>query len=209
MFSFFYHYKDYKGLRVSYKKQKLLTSLGYMTKTLNHIFLFLHQNQNIFFSNIGNQNIFFQKKTITPPLEVKWSVPKCGLKKTELCTFCTENKEILVHIFRECNYVWNFWLSIGNFLKICGLSLPFNAKDIILGLTEHSSAQGIINNVLIILKYYIYVCRCKCRDPDLEGGLEFLKYAINIEKASMIYLSPVQKEHAKRKWLDLEAVLSG
>ena len=33
--------------------------LGYMTKTLNHIiFFFLHQNQNIFFSNIGNQNIF-------------------------------------------------------------------------------------------------------------------------------------------------------
>jgi hypothetical protein len=53
-------------------------------------------------------------------------------------------------------------------------------------LTEHSSAQGTINNVIIILKYYIYVCRCKCRDPDLEGGLEFLKYAINIEKASMI-----------------------
>jgi hypothetical protein len=60
------------------------------------------------------------------------------------------------------------------------------------------------------LKYYIYVCRCKCRaltKCNLEGGLEFLKYAtcINIEKASMIYLSPVQKEHAKRKWLDLEA----
>jgi hypothetical protein len=36
---------------------------------------FLHQNQNIFFSNIGNQNIFFRKKTITPPLQVKWSVP--------------------------------------------------------------------------------------------------------------------------------------
>ena len=43
----------------------------------------------------------------------------------------------------------------------------------------------------------------------LEGGLEFLKYAINIEKASMIYLSPVQKEDVRRKWLDLEAVLSG
>jgi hypothetical protein len=25
-------------------------------------FFFLHQNQNIFFSNIGNQNIFFRKK---------------------------------------------------------------------------------------------------------------------------------------------------
>jgi hypothetical protein len=53
-----------------------------------------------------------------------------------------------------------------------------------------------------MFKYYIYVCKCKCRDPDLEGGLEFLKYAIHIENASMIYLSPVQKEHAKRKPID-------
>ena len=39
-------------------------TLGYMTKTLNQIIsFFLHQNQNIFFSNIGNQNIFLKKKT--------------------------------------------------------------------------------------------------------------------------------------------------
>jgi hypothetical protein len=50
----------------------------------------------------------------------------------------------------------------------------------------------------LILKYYIDVCRCKCR------VLEFLTYVINIEKAPMIYLSPVQQEHAKRKVLDLE-----
>ena len=37
-------------------------TLEYMTKTLNHIiFFFLHQNQNIFFSNVGNQNIFLEK----------------------------------------------------------------------------------------------------------------------------------------------------
>jgi hypothetical protein len=46
-----------------------------MTKTLNHnIFSFLHQNQDIFFSNIGNQNIFLEKKH-NPPLQVKWSFP--------------------------------------------------------------------------------------------------------------------------------------
>ena len=53
-----------------------------MTKTLNQIiFLFLHQNQNIFFSDIGNQNIFLEKKQKKPknqkkPLQVKWSFPK-------------------------------------------------------------------------------------------------------------------------------------
>ena len=42
-------------------------TLGYMTNTLNQIF-FLHQNQNIFFSNIGNQNIFLEKNhTPSPP----------------------------------------------------------------------------------------------------------------------------------------------
>ena len=38
-----------------------------MTKTLNQIiFFFLHQNQNIFFSNIGNQNICLEKKHNPP-----------------------------------------------------------------------------------------------------------------------------------------------
>jgi hypothetical protein len=38
-------------------------------------FFFLHPNQNIFFSNIGNQNIFLEKKQTPPPLQVKWSFP--------------------------------------------------------------------------------------------------------------------------------------
>jgi hypothetical protein len=32
----------------------------------SHYFFFLHQNQNIFFSNIGNQNIFLEKKHSRP-----------------------------------------------------------------------------------------------------------------------------------------------
>jgi hypothetical protein len=45
-------------------------TLGYMTKTLNQIFFFfLHQNQNIFFRNIGNQNIFLVKKH-NPPFKL-------------------------------------------------------------------------------------------------------------------------------------------
>ena len=45
-------------------------TLGYMTKTLQQIiFFFLHQNQNIFFSNIGNQNIFLEKNH-NPPFKL-------------------------------------------------------------------------------------------------------------------------------------------
>jgi len=39
---------------------------------------FLHQNQNIFFSNIGNQNIFLEKNHPPSPLQVKMVVPLKG-----------------------------------------------------------------------------------------------------------------------------------
>jgi hypothetical protein len=39
-------------------------------------FFFLHQNQNIFFQQHWESEYFFLEKTITRPLEVKWSVPK-------------------------------------------------------------------------------------------------------------------------------------
>jgi hypothetical protein len=55
--SFLNHFKlDNEYAKREFFFQNL--TLGYMTKTLIQIiFFFLHQNQNIFFSNIGNQNI--------------------------------------------------------------------------------------------------------------------------------------------------------
>ena len=43
----------------------------YDKNSQSYYFFFLHQNQNIFFSNIGNQNNFLEKN-----LQVKWSFPK-------------------------------------------------------------------------------------------------------------------------------------
>ena len=118
----------------------------------------------------------FQYKLMHRILITNSFLYKCQLKETDLCTFCTETKESLVHIFWECNYVPNFWLVIGNFLKICSVSLPFNAKDTILGLIEYNSVQGTMQHCF---NYF-----------------EIL-YIINIEKASMIYLSQYKRNMLK------------
>ena len=53
------------------------STLGYMTKTLNQIFFFLHQNQNIFFSNIGNLNISLGKnRPFRQNQSCKWNSTK-------------------------------------------------------------------------------------------------------------------------------------
>ena len=83
---------------------------------------------------------------------------KCGLKETELCTFCMETKENFLHLFWNCNLVQHFWFAVKNFLMICGIALPLNAREINLGISErYIENQNTINNILLILKCYIYL----------------------------------------------------
>ena len=60
-----------------------------MTKTLNQIIIFfLHQNQNIYFSNIGNQNIFLEKNH-NPPFKLNGrSLNACNRVKNNIELKC-------------------------------------------------------------------------------------------------------------------------
>jgi hypothetical protein len=62
---------------------------------------------------------------------------KCSWKETELCTFCTETKESLLHLFWECTYIYSKrnWFSLVNVFKNCGFNMQYiNAPNIILGI---------------------------------------------------------------------------
>ncbi len=149
----------------------------------------------------------FQFKLLHRILPCNSFLYKCNLKETELCTFCSETKETLYHIFWECNVVKNFWLFIKNWLNELGILIPFNAKELIFGVNENHLYRNMINNVLLFLKYYIYKCRCKNINPCFNGGIEYLKYCIKIDKHSTYYLSPTQKEKIVKKWIPLDAVI--
>ena len=84
-------------------------TLGYMTKTLNQIiFFFLHQNQNILFSNIGNQNIFLEKNHNPPLFKLN------GRSLTTLVKF-----KVDIIILLKCNLFlpWYSWKILGSKLN--------------------------------------------------------------------------------------------
>ena len=86
---------------------------------------------------------------------------KCGLKETELCTFCTETKESLLNLFWECTYCKNVWFSLVNVLENGGLNLQYiNAPNIILGIVNPLYQDNTTNQVILILKYWLYKWRC-------------------------------------------------
>ena len=48
------------------------------------------------------------------------------------------------------------------------------------------------NQVILILKYYLYKCRCLGDKPSINGGIKYLKYCITIEKTTINFFSPTQ-----------------
>jgi len=133
---------------------------------------------------------------------------KCGLKETELCTFCSETKESLLHLFWECTYSKNFWFSLVNIFENCGINMQYiNAPNIILGIVDPLDPDNTKNQVILILKYYLYKCRCLGDKPSINGGLIYLKYCIKIEKTTINFLSSTQREYICKKWLPFEIVL--
>ncbi len=130
---------------------------------------------------------------------------KCGIKESELCTFCNETKESLVHIFCECLHSKNVWLYVKNLFQGCGFDMQvLSIKDIIFGVQDYNNT---IQHIILIVKYYIYKNRCCGNLPTNAELKEYIKYCIKIEKLGTQLLSPAQREYVMRKWLPLETVL--
>ena len=86
-------------------------TLGYMTKILNRIvFFFFHQNQNIFFSNIGNQNIFLEKNHNPPPFKLNG----------RSLTMVSMNQYISI-MFERCQFKSLWKLLIEVLYQVCQL----------------------------------------------------------------------------------------
>jgi hypothetical protein len=50
--------------------------------------------------------------------------------------------------------------------------LPINAPNIILGIIDPLDPDNTKNQVILILKYYLYKCRCLGDKPSINGGLK-------------------------------------
>jgi hypothetical protein len=82
-----------------------------------------------------------------------------------------------------------------------------NAPNIILGIGNPLDPDNTNNQVILILKYYLYKCRCLGNKPSINGGIKYLKYCIKIEKTAIHFLTLTHKEYKCKKWLPFETVL--
>ena len=82
-----------------------------------------------------------------------------------------------------------------------------NAPNIILSIANPFDPDTTTNQVILILKYYLYKCRCLGDNPSINGGIKYLKFCIKIEKITINFLFPTQKEYICKKCFPFESVL--
>lgn len=124
---------------------------------------------------------------------------KCGLCETELCSYCFEVKETLLHLFYECPVVRSLWLQFAENMSRCGITVNIAPFECTLGVLNHPNCE-ILNTCLIIIRYYIYVCRIRKEMINWTKCLETLKYYRNIDLKSLYLCTPRQSQIIKKKW---------
>jgi len=147
---------------------------------------------------------YFQYRILHRILTTNRYLKIIGLKNSDLCTFCNEEAETILHLMATCKYVKNIWQSICNWFVKCGyLQLNhLNESDIILG---SQYMDGIINQIIIIAKFVIYRSKIKNKTPTFAMIKAYLRYIMDIEK--YIAYTNQQQDAFLGKWSSFIAEL--
>ena len=108
---------------------------------------------------------------------------KCKLAETELCSFCHDTKETLIHLICFCPFSVTLWSNLRDKLRnTCGLIIEFTPEEILFGYNNCSkTAFRSLNIIILIAKQYIMHCKWKNITPSFLAFLEVLKYYKTIE----------------------------
>ena len=97
----------------------------------------------------------FQFKFLHRKIATNDFLYKIGIKQTDCCSFCEEQKETLVHLFWTCKYTQKFWKSKSKSLSLC-FGLSDDVKDLL------------FHHLLLIARHRIDTCRLGNKLPKLQ-----------------------------------------
>ena len=91
-----------------------------------------------------------------------------GYKNTPNCCFCNIQNETIEHLFHECPHVINLWESLKLHIQNhADLILNLCMENVLFGIRNDHSAKS-VNYIIILSKYYIYLCRCNETQLNLQ-----------------------------------------
>ncbi len=132
---------------------------------------------------------------------------KFKIIETEQCTFCKETKETLLHHFWECHFVKTVWLRTRQKIsEKMNIYIDLKPETFIFNLYQGDHAD-IINLCLLLIKKFIFNCRCKGEIPTYQNAMSYINYYKDIDLQSCLFYSTYRANKLKEMWLYIDQVL--
>lgn len=120
----------------------------------------------------------FQYKIIHRILGIGVFKKLCNIVEDDVCSFCAEESETLLHLFTECPVVNTFWDSMRGWVETYIDPINLDPVTIMFG----DTGSCLISHVILTSKYYIFLCQFRKQRPCLAGIKSMWKAEYDTEK---------------------------
>ncbi len=131
-------------------------------------------------TTLDSQIRIFQYKIIHRILSTNSLLHKYQLRDNPFYDHCKNVTETVEHTFHLCPLKLKLWYDLAEWLSPDIDLYPFiNSENILLGIHEENSPLE--NIIIVAIKRYIYINKCKSIPISLMGAIGFLKHIMIIE----------------------------
>lgn len=135
----------------------------------------------------------FQYRVLHSTLVTNDKLYKWGKINDESCSFCHNAPESITHLLVECATSKNLWNEVTEYIfSISGLRIVMTDVDKLMGIMG-TGDSCLLNLIIIIVKQYIYACRCKNVSPIIEIIKMKINDVCNAEKSIAIKKNAVDQ----------------
>ena len=194
-----------KGCKIFYEKLLSETEVSnacknwekLLKKEINwtQIFTLIHKTKEIKLK-------WFQMKICYRVLVTNSVLLSMKVTDTNLCNFCSTEKDTIYHYLWQCTHVQSFWNDFVNLFKEKCLNctrLCVTDMLVLFGVDNTIKTDVGFDFILLHAKFFIYKCRLNKTKPRLQTFLQQLKHIYVIDE----YVSKMEMSYDKflLKWL--------
>ena len=140
---------------------------------------------------------WFQLKILNRILYMKDALLKFKLVTDNLCTFCNNSKETIMHILCLCTHSDVIWSRLEQWLSRNNLHVKLTNRNKLFGF--YGCNNSALNCILMIVRREIYSAKCKKQLPLFENIISAVKCYYDMEK--YIAQTNLKETKFRKKWL--------
>ena len=145
---------------------------------------------------------WFQLKICQRILVTNSILKSMGIIESDLCNFCTTEKDTIIHYMWKCTQIQSFWKEFEKMIQEKGSNstrFSLTPSLVLFGTDDNIITDEGFDSILIQTKFFIHKCRINKIVPQLPLLMLELKHNFKIEKH--VHQIQMTLEKFNKKWL--------